>query len=1292
MKLDLNKCINKGVVRITMREDAPSEQPRWVEPHIRNLAKIHDLFDAGSLKIREFMKRNNVKIDDFEKYRITLGNERDSYNNLVEDQQVSAYLKSLTDVKKLYTAIQRECTKNRPIDEKFDLKVRTMDDIENPPKELFGIHNGEFPLTKSELCKFVKKCRTLRNTAGHIPDTYLEYHDREQRITWKDLHNRIVPLTFEQISQIFITGLQVLEYVADGSKELIDRGYVETQLRRYTERSLTFNEPDMIKRALGANKWDKYIEVEHIQDFQGESSEPMAINWLDFLLREESASFMVEINGLGGLGKTKLAREYISRSIDGNLKYRPKRYQYYIYYSAKSTAQGEQRAEYDKPQKSDPRNWKKGGGDYVNNLNYDDFIQEIQGTFNLKMSDLEERIIELFTQKEIFVLLDNFEDVSDQDIPRYKKFFSRLPKQCKSRFVITSRRTQTYGAKSVELDRFNKKKALEMLYVRYQYEIDINGGKARTNLLHQLRDAYIIGQKESQLGQISGPDLIDKILRDVKKSHDKNPEVLERNLRHPLYLRYLANLLVNSELIKKTEGKTQVTDVLVHIIDDPTFKFWEWHENVVHWMLEHAYNNIKQYKHTLSVLRILLYSNEATSLADLISKFQKAHPKLNEPIKELEISIRQIKSHREFIDEKSGEGELILTSSARKYLASTLEDNSMTEEQSDELDVTDEKPINYHTSLQQWMEESNPNHVGFRDGVYRLSQYLRSGGDNQELCASVELKLFNLAHKITWDTIDGNDILDLIQISDATNHQKIKFDLICSKAQIFTQSTVLETLGNKSTVFSNILLGKSSWPQYAIDGPEAHDRGHVLILLLMLERHGIQTKFESLISCIGDLLERMELSEIEEILAVYDFADTFQEILLVQREAFVWTFKMQGVFNWLKEKTDMPADAHTDKFAKITPSQIDTDISLSYEPNGESNFENFDSIYTVNWDLYSNILTVYVKAKQPGQRAVTGPVLTGIGVTQRRPREKSQISGRSRRDLPFNPFAAADPFIKWTSSSLKNCPGLSVDPLHLACDLFMVCELYSQVDPKLLSNNAVTRANKLKSLYKKYYRGSVNTHSVAFIVGYHIEIGEKIRSKDASEALEKEFTRRIKRSDEHSDKEVEWTNRFKQILMDANKMLDSQELDVKNEISRRKKLNQEEVDVYNPDIRAWQDWIAGKQGARSSQDINILKREKCNLRDALKHPLKSQESPKIWIQPAIFRSTLIRSSGNLQSLINSEKVSTDNAWNYYSSWLDSIVEFVFSNERDPDVFKKYKFSDEFVEKIEDYHYRKWSMK
>ena len=194
---------------------------------------------------------------------------------MVEDEQVSSYLHSLDTLKKLYEAIQRECTKYRPVDARFDIRVRTMKDIENPPQELFQIHDGKFPLTARELPKFVRECRTLRNTAIHVPDNYLEYHDKEQRRTWNDLIDRIIPITFEQISQLFITGLRILEYVADGSMELINRDYVETQLRRYTERSLTYNEPDMIKRALGANNWVKYFVVEHIEDFQGES-EPLS--------------------------------------------------------------------------------------------------------------------------------------------------------------------------------------------------------------------------------------------------------------------------------------------------------------------------------------------------------------------------------------------------------------------------------------------------------------------------------------------------------------------------------------------------------------------------------------------------------------------------------------------------------------------------------------------------------------------------------------------------------------------------------------------------------------------------------------------------------------------------------------------------------------------------------------------------------------------------------------------------------------------------------------------------------
>ena len=135
--------------------------------------------------------------------------------------------------------------------------------------------------------------------------------------------------------------LRVLEYVETGATGIIDTAYLHTQLRKYTDDPLYFAKPDIIKTALGANKWGDYIEVEHKPEFEGEDEETLAILHLDYLTRPGGADYVLEINGEGGLGKTKLAREYILRSIDRELKYRPEAYEYYLYYTAKSEQQGE---------------------------------------------------------------------------------------------------------------------------------------------------------------------------------------------------------------------------------------------------------------------------------------------------------------------------------------------------------------------------------------------------------------------------------------------------------------------------------------------------------------------------------------------------------------------------------------------------------------------------------------------------------------------------------------------------------------------------------------------------------------------------------------------------------------------------------------------------------------------------------------------------------------------------------------------------------------------------------------
>ena len=1276
-----------------MREESDEKQPEWVEPHIRNLAKIHDVVYEGSSRITNFVEDHNLGSKDFDKCKVTVGMEKDQFHEMIIGQPVSAYLTSLKSLKTLYQAIHRECTRTRPVEERFDPKVLGMEDIEYPPPELFQIRDGGFPIQPDDLKDFVSKCRKLRNTADHISDPYSQFFKMPQKISWRYFIKNLVPLKIENIIELFVTGLQVIEYIADGTKTLITREYVETQVRRYTDKALLFIKPGIMKRALGANKWDKYIEVEH-QETNRESIEPMAINRLDFLLRKDSPHSYVEINGWGGLGKTKLAREYISRSIDGELKYRPKGYKYYIYYTAKSAKQGEIVGEHNQPLKSSPRNWGKGGGDYLPGLSFEGFLQKIQTTFQLQISDIEDRIIEHLAKNEIFLLLDNFEDVSDADIPKYRTFFEKIPKDFNSRIVITSRRTPTYGAKSITLDRFNKKKAMEMLYTRYQHEIENNQGEERTNLLTQLRDSYT---ENTNLGDANGVlDLIDIILRDVKKGDGKNLETLSENLRHPLYLRYLANLLVNPTLIEQTKGLERVAEVLVHIIDDPQFKFWEWHQNVVKWMLDHAYNNVNKDPHTLTVLAILLNSEGTISLADLRSQFQKEHPELENPIKKLTTSIRQIESYREFVDEKIAEGEYALTSSARKYLIEIQpSDDKPSAEAERNVEVAPQQIIDFQASLQRWLKDGLPNGVGFRDGLYRLQRYVTSDEVDVELSDEVETKLFALASKLAPDTIEMKDLLDLLQLKGVERMEQNRFDLLCQKAEVYTRTASFDTFGDNIDGLARILLGEMRWPSYASGGPEPGYRGNLLILLLKIERHGIQTNIEPLISTIVDLLENMDLEETESVVQEYGYMDTFSEILMSNRGAMPWSEKLQQVFDRFNQNGS--SDVFWVRFARIKPEMIRDDITISYHPDGSGSFENHESISTVNWDLISNQLTVFVQEKGPSANPVAHPRLVGTGVTQAKINgNKATLSGSaSKRRKRSNPFAVNDPFAQWTSSYRTGRPGVSVDPIQLASDIYIVCELYTQVS--LGPTLRLERGSKLKSYYIEYYRGSSNAHSAAFLIGFHSKPDQSLSHEFAGEALRKEFERRLKNSDEHKQEFEEWTIRFATILRIALRMLDpgpGKDIheEVRSEIEMRKSFNdQNQTDLFNPRQRA----IVDEKQSKAENENHVVNREDCKLPKVFRHALKDAQGTP-WLDTFGFRNQLLK--GQLKSLIENERIlehkdiRTSNngpTWNLHLSWLESAVEFFFSGERYPGFFKTFAYSEKLVSEIEDYHFEKW---
>ena len=1264
--------------------------PSWAEPHISNLAKIHDLFDSGSQKIRTFMKEHSVTSEDYEKFKIIPGVNKDNFRKMIESQDVKSYLKNLEEIVRLNTSMETACGRNRSIDVRFVKEVVNIADIEDPPKELFAIHDGIFPFERNELMDISRINRQIRNQAWHIRDVTSDVSPKAKR-DWKKFLDLVLPLEFNGIMEMFVKGLQIIEFIEDGTRDIIDYEYVETQMRKYTDKSLTFSEPELIKRALGANKWDKYIEVEHKQDFEGEAEEAMAINQLDFLMREDSPNSVIEINGVGGLGKTKLSREYIVRSVDMNLRYRPKRYERYIYYTAKSENQGEIRATYGEQLKNSPRDWKHGGGDYIEGLVFQDFMEKMQKMFDLNSYDLEERIIETLKDRSIFILLDNFEDVSDDDIPLYKKFFNKIPKDFKSQIVITSRRERTYGGKSIELDRFSKAKAVEMLCARYEYEIRKNPGVVRTDRLNQLQEA-----RDNQV------DLIQEILNKVHPPENAdlqflmNKETLEKNLRHPLYLRYLANILANPTLIKKTDKKTSITEVIVYIIDDPEFKFWEWHENVINWMLEHAYTSIEKYSNCIDVLKILIHDENITSRADLYIAFQKKHPETRSPRKDIEEALKQIKSHREFFDEQI---ELKLTSSAKKFLRPLFTDGSESlghsnsvKEGNESNHIVPKEPVDFGKLLKLVTTNGVKTPQDFVDAVYRLENYSKSESKDSKLVEKAENILSN--YVVNLELREEEVRLAFMTLLHVIKTPKIRFKWICQQAEHLAEASIFENLGEFSQSIASYLLDDACWNNDTVTGPEINNRGFRFILLLKIEKKGIQTKIESLYSCIDILLDAIPEKDIEVFLREFSFTDFFTEFLEKKKHHLTWSEKKQDIFEAYAEVKKNDTVDVTKRFSIVDKDHIEKSWNIKYHPGGKQNLdEPHGRICTVDWDLISQTITLFVEEKKIELNLTPVQKNSEIGEKVREDIfSYAEISGSKINEHKFN---------EWIMGSRQGQPGLNKDFTQLACDILMVTETYNLIYSELSkTKNNFERGLELKKRYREWYRGSASSLSAAFAIGVHAENGlHSLEFDDAANALRKQFSFCISKHEkwesyyEEADKDL-WKLEFENIIQKALNYL---EKDMEKVIEERKSriggIVPSTPRITSPQQRAWAD----NQNSNTKNANKAIKREDCEMIPQIKSALKQMNKGFFFVQD-VMKKDIIR-NGNLRPLINSQnEMGKENmkgaivpeVWELCESWLNSIVRYIISKSDNHSTFKEWEYSEHFIEEIELFHFDKYS--
>ena len=209
----------------------------------------------------------------------------------------------------------------------------------------------------------------------------------------------------------------------------------------------------------------------------------------------------------------------------------------------------------------------------------------------------EESLIRYLRNNRILIVLDNFEDVTQENAELYRNFFEQINSRGnKSRVIITSREKGNFPnqAKQIELDNLDGIQATELMLKRYKYLT-----------MRRSSEGYLYSEPVINFIQEyvkNGESLPDKIIQHLKTKLDKDvTESIKANLKHPIMILRLTSIL-NSELIKASvsEGSesnsgltgTKIMNIIINIISDDQYEFTSWFKDVIEWIMKKAFTRL----------------------------------------------------------------------------------------------------------------------------------------------------------------------------------------------------------------------------------------------------------------------------------------------------------------------------------------------------------------------------------------------------------------------------------------------------------------------------------------------------------------------------------------------------------------------------------------------------------------------------------------------------------------------------------------------------------------------------
>ena len=431
-------------------------------------------------------------------------------------------------------------------------------------------------------------------------------------------------------------------------KNLADKGKLPESLMNLEEFKIRISQTGVLQNAirskrshllggLNAMDWKSYVRVEDTQTGK----------YADDALHDKLCSFnVVEINGVGGLGKTELLYQFLRRHLSGEYGRFLPDFQDYIILTAKSDEQGEidtlATVEIgDELNKSSPSDPGRGPRNFIKDLKFEDVIRVIN-TFDSTCVDLsdEDNARKVLHHGNFLLALDNFEDCKEDDRKKFREFFSHpeIARAVNSRIVVTGR-DQAFSFSRIVLQVLPPNKAQELFRKRYEYlykasstgELSINW-KGFQRVLNGF-NAKNFPERFEQLCTSEGF---------ANFNHW---------IGHPLFTFHLTTLLGNEELLTKhgsgNDGTFDLIELLRAFVEDEELELNKLHEKLHAWIIGKAFTDVESDDVALMILKLLLEHNALTE--DDLIRLIEPHHESSSLVQDLKNAIKRLVKHDIFL-------------------------------------------------------------------------------------------------------------------------------------------------------------------------------------------------------------------------------------------------------------------------------------------------------------------------------------------------------------------------------------------------------------------------------------------------------------------------------------------------------------------------------------------------------------------------------------------------------------------------------------------------------------------